>query len=515
MTERTPDQIIASLPDRLIDVPRRWADRSPDAAAVFAGDRCWSYADLASAIERARLALKEAGVRPGDRVVLVIENCFSAVCFFYAVTALDAWAVMANARFTAREIDVIRESADARLVVYTVDESEDAARHAERESAAFLEDAAFGRVAFGALNRTADTEPVERDPARQIAAMIFTSGTTGRPKGAMLSHRTMLYQSAIVSARREFGPGDCPYVVAPMVHIFGLAGMFLPVIYAGAALELAARFDVETVINALKRGHLTRLYGAPPMFAALLAHSVETGRPIEAPRLKEILAGGSPLDPDLRRGVEKAFGMTLGHGYASTEFSPIATSTVSEPANEGAAGRPPPGIDVMLVDQTGREVAPGEIGEVWCRGPCRMSGYYRDPEATAAVMRRDDWIAIGDLAYLDEDGQIHLVGRLKELIIRSGFNVYPAEVESVLNSHPTVLQTAVVGRTVPGNEEVIAFVQAAPGQEIDVEKLAQHASAGLAPYKRPARIIELDALPVGPTGKLSKVTMREMAAALD
>lgn len=512
---KTPEQILASLPNRLIEVPRRWADTAPDAPAVYVGDRHWSYRDLVLAVDRAQSALQDAGVRPGDRVVLVIENCFAAVCFFYAVTALDAWAVMANARFTPREIEVIRESADARLVIYTVDGSEDAARHAEGASATEYEDAAFGRVVFGPLGDAALTEPVESDPARQIAAMIYTSGTTGRPKGAMLSHQTMLYQSAIVSARRAFGPGDCPYVVAPMVHIFGLAGMFLPVMYAGAALELAARFSVGDVAAALKRGHLTRLYGAPPMFAALLAHSAETGRPIEAPRLKEILAGGSPLDTELRKGVEKAFGMTLGHGYASTEFSPIATSTVDEPANAGAAGRPPPGIEVMLVDETGKEVPRGEVGEVWCRGPCRMNGYYRDPEATAAITRPGGWIAIGDLAYFDDDGQIHIVGRLKEMIIRSGFNVYPAEVEGVLNSHPAVLQSAVVGRAVQGNEEVIAFVEAAPGHEIDIEELANHASDGLAPYKRPARIVPLDALPVGPTGKLSKITMREMAEALD
>ena len=184
-------------------------------------------------------------------------------------------------------------------------------------------------------------------------------------------------------------------------------------------------------------------------------------------------------------------------------------------ASPETAGRPPHGIDVKLVDETGKEVPRGDVGEVWCRGPCQMSGYYRDPEATAEITRPGGWIAIGDLAYLDEDDQIHIVGRLKEMIIRSGFNVYPAEVEGVLNSHPSVLQSAVVGRPVPGNEEVIAFVQAMPGHEIDVDAIASHASDGLAPYKRPARIVPLDALPVGPTGKLSKITLREMAETLD
>lgn len=486
---------------------------SRDWPAVALGGRVLgTYGELARRVACLAGALARThGLRPGERVAIVSKNCPEYLEAVYACWHAGLVAVPVNAKLHADEFKYILDNSGARAAFVSPDLS---------ASVGALEVAALEHVIeFGAPEhaRALRSEPLELTDRRpeDFAWLFYTSGTTGRPKGAMLSHQTMLCQSAIVSAWRDFGPGDCPYVVAPMVHIFGLAGMFLPVMYGGAALELAARFDVGNVVSALKRGHLTHLYGAPPMFAALLAHSVETGRPVEAPRLREILAGGSPLDPDLRKGVEKAFGMALGHGYASTEFSPIATSRVEEPANEGATGRPPDGIEVILVDEAGKEVPRGEVGEVWCRGPCRMSGYFRDPEATAEIMRPGGWIAIGDLAYLDEDGQIHIVGRLKEMIIRSGFNVYPAEVESVLNSHPTVLQSAVVGRPVPGNEEVIAFVQAAPGQEIEADVLADHASEGLAPYKRPARIVVLDALPVGPTGKLSKITMREMADALD
>ncbi|MEE8333438.1 MAG: class I adenylate-forming enzyme family protein [Alphaproteobacteria bacterium] len=510
--ERTSDEILASLPRRLIDALATRVAEAPAAPAIWQGARCWSYAQLAAGIEAARVRLAAAGVRPGDRVALVIENSVAAVAYVYAVTALDAWAVMINARFTAREIGIIRTSAGARLAVYSTGDSDAAARHADEAGAVSEESEHFGAVAIGPADPSAVPEPIV-ESAEQIGAMIFTSGTTGRPKGAMLSHRALLYQSAIVAERRAFGPGDCAYVVAPMVHVLGLAGMVLPLLYAGAAMELAARFDPETVLAELREGRLTHLYGAAPMIAALVGRA--GAGTITAPRLKEVLAGGAPIDPALRDTAARVFGMALGTGYAATEFTPISASTPANPSNPGAVGRPWHGMDFRLVDEAGDEVPQGEVGEVWCRGPNAMSGYYRDPDATAAIMRPGGWIAIGDLARLDEDGQIHLVGRLKDLIIRSGFNVYPAEVEGVLTGHSDVLIAAVVGRPVEGNEEVIAFVEPIPDHTLDTDDLATFAAERLAPYKKPARIVVLECVPVGPTGKIDKVALRERAAALD
>jgi long-chain acyl-CoA synthetase len=509
--ERTRDEILAALPRRLIDTVRRWAEATPDAQAVHHGARVWSFAELAAGIEAARARLAAAGVRPGDRVVLVIENGFAGLCLIHAVCALDAWAVLANARLSAREIGVIAEDSGARLTVFGTGESQAAAAHAAAAGAHPLVDEAFGAAALGPVNEAAVPEPVFEDPERQIAVMIFTSGSTGRPKGAMLSHRAVLYQCAIVSERRGFGPGDCPYVIAPMVHVLGLSGMVLPAHHAGAAVRLAARFDVEEVVAALKTGALTHLYGAPPMFAALVGWAARNGGRIEAPRLKEILAGGAPVDEELRAAAGRVFGMKLGAGYAATEFTPISASIPSRPANPGAAGHPWHGIELRIVDEAGNPLPQGEIGEVWCRGPNAMSGYYRDEEATAAAIRPGGWVATGDLARLDGDGQIHLVGRLKDIILRSGFTVYPAEIETVLNAHADVLQAAVVGRAVPGNEEAVAFVQPLPGAAPDPAELMAFAAARLAPYKRPARIVVLEALPVGPTGKLAKAELRERA----
>ena len=510
--DRFRAETLARLPSRIADIPMRRAEETPDAPAVHAGSKSWSYAELAAGIEDVAAALGKAGVRGGDRVLLAMENCFEALCAFYAIAALDAWAAMANARLSGREIDVAIDRADARFAVFTEGVSAEARAHAEARGAEALAGGRCDGLALAVVRPDAAPEPVEADPARQVAAMLFTSGTTGRPKGAMLTHRTVLYQGALVGAAR-FAPDDCPYVVAPFVHVLGLASLVVPLIHVGASFELAARFDPDAVLKGLAAGRLTHLYGAPPMFAALVGKAGVSGGAIPAPRLKQILTGGAPVDPALREAAERAFGMPLGTGYAATEFSPIATTPPGEKPNPGASGYPWPGIELRLVGPDGAEVADGAVGEVQCRGPNAMAGYFRDPEATAATIDPDGWVSIGDLARIDRDGQIHVVGRIKELIIRSGFNVYPPEVEAVLSGHPDVAQAAVVGRDVEGNEEVIAFVDPVPGRRIDTAAVAAHAAGQLAPYKRPSRIVALDALPIGATGKIDRIGLKERARA--
>jgi len=505
-------ETLAVLPSRLIEVPRKWAAETPDAPAVHFGDRLWTHGNILAGIEAAQALLSGIGVQAGDRVALVIENGVAGLCYFHAIAALDAWAVLANARLSSRELDVIFEDSGACFAIFGTGDSDAAAAHATERPAISVPSGHHADIAHLTLNADSPPEELFEDPAKQVAAMIFTSGSTGRPKGAMLSHRAILYQSAIVSYRRSFAPGDCPYVVAPMVHVLGLMGMVLPCLHVGAAIRLAARFDVAEVAEALGKGDLSHLYGPPPMFAALVAHAAKTGGRIDAPRLKEILVGGAPAAEELRAAASEALGMKIGAGYAATEFTPIAASVPADPVNPGAVGRPWPGIEFRIAGEDGNEQPQGEIGEVWCRGPNAMNGYYRDEAATSAVMKEGGWVAIGDLAYLDEDGQIHLVGRIKDIILRSGFTVYPAEIETVLCEHESVLQAAVVGRTVQDNEEIVAYFQPAPGADADAGGIMDFVRERVAPYKRPAELIAMDALPVGPTGKLDKEALRRMAA---
>lgn len=502
---------IETLPTRLTDVLRARVTDTPDAPVIFSGADTHSYADLGAGVDAAIPVLASAGVRAGDRVLLITENSFAGICLLYAIMALDAWAVLANTRLSPREIGVMSDRAQPRLIVLAAGETPES-HHLAPRGAVRHDVAAAGVFAIGPANDAVSPEAVPDRADEQVAVVIFTSGTTGVPKAAMLGHKSLVYQGAIVSDRRGFGPGVRPYLVAPIVHVLGLCAIFLPVVYGGGAVQLAARFDADFVMQGLRNHTLTHLYGAPPMISTLVDRARQEGDRLDVSGLKEMFGGGAPVDRELCDRVERTFGMKLSIGYAATECTPIAASTPAMPANPGAVGFPFYGMDVRVVGADGVPLPAGETGEIQCRGPNIMLGYYRDADATAAAIDADGWLSMGDLGFFDDDGQIHLVGRLKDLILRSGFSVYPAEIEAVLNTYPQVLQSAVVGRAVPGNEEVIAFVEPVSGADIDVETLAAYAAERLAPYKKPARIEVLAKLPVGATGKLLKTELRDIAA---
>jgi acyl-CoA synthetase (AMP-forming)/AMP-acid ligase II len=242
------------------------------------------------------------------------------------------------------------------------------------------------------------------------------------------------------------------------------------------------------------------------MYAKLLEYLEQKGRDLKAPTLRYMSSGGAPLDIDWKRRIEKRFGTALNNGYGLTEASPTVSQTlIHARRDDDSIGPALPWVEVRFVDPTsGQDVASGEPGELWVRGPNIMKGYYRDPAATATAVTADGWLKTGDLCRRDPDGALFLVGRCKELIIRSGFNVYPPEVETALNAHPLVTHCAVVGRTVPGNEEVIAFVEIIPGATLSEEDLKSFVHDRLAPYKRPQRIFIVSSMPASATGKIQK-----------
>jgi acyl-CoA synthetase (AMP-forming)/AMP-acid ligase II len=290
--------------------------------------------------------------------------------------------------------------------------------------------------------------------------------------------------------------------------------MFLGTTLYGGTLHLVPRFDPAGALRLLAEERLTVFQGVPAMFARLLEQADAERVPIAAPALRYASAGGSPLDLALKRRVEERFGVPLHNGYGLTELSPtVAQTRMDAPRLDDSVGPPIPGLELRVAGLGGEPLPPGAIGVLHVRGPTVMLGYYQDPAATAAVLSTDGWLDTGDLARIDSDGALFIVGRAKELIIRSGFNVYPEEVEAVLAAHPDVTLCAVVGRRAAcGNEEVVAFVQTRPGRAWDETALQAWAAGRLAPYKRPSRIVRLDALPASGTGKLQKAPLREEAA---
>lgn len=510
-------QPFADLPLRISDVVTRWAESSPHHRALEELSGVWTYKQLADAVHSTEQWLIDSGVRPGDRVMIVGENCRAFVAVLFAVAALDAWPVLVNARLSPSEVDAIREHSSARRVIYTTSTSHQTREHAKRHGAPIAEVASLGSIALGPLNQATEPESVDASVADRVAALIYTSGTTGFPKGVMLTHRNLLFLAAGSARIRSLRPEDHMYGILPISHAVGLSVVLLGTLLSGATLHLASRFDPVATLAALKKDRITVLLGAPAMFSLMVEYARLKGiRSLDLPALRIVASSSAPLDLALKLEVERLFGHVLHNGYGVTECSPtIAQTRPESPRTDISVGPVFPGVQIKLVGHNREPIPEGEIGELWVRGPNVMKGYYRAPEETAAVINREGWFNTRDLARM-QDGNLFITGRTKELIVRFGFNVYPVEVEAALNSHPAVARSAVIGRSIEGTEggeEVIAFVQLLADAKLSVAELEQYAAEHLAPYKRPSHIFFVSEMPLTPTGKIVKGELANLAIA--
>lgn len=469
---------------------------SPEAVAIIDFDgRLITYGSLSQEIQKLRKLLAFHGLRSGDRLALVTENCALFAATAFACSELDAWFVLVNARQSNEEIDAILAHSEARFALFATDVSDKAKAHAERLNGKKIAKLLCGNIVLS-KPKEVHQEPVDASN-NQTAAVLYTTGTTSTPKAVMLSHKNLLFNASASCKANSVTTQDRVLLVLPSTHIFGLATVFLQSVVAGATLQIMKRFDVAKVVDSLEDG-ITVFQGVPQMFAAIVDYLAAADRVLDASNLKVISAGGAPLDPALKKNVEEIFGLNLNNGYGISETAAgVCTTDRALHRDDSSVGPALDGV-TLKIDKPNKE----GIGEVWVHGDNVMNGYYRAPELTKAALTADGYFKTGDLAKMDADGSLHIVGRSKELIIRAGFNVYPPEVEAMLSKHPAISQASVIGRRHGSDEEIIAFIQCREAiSEPEIKKWLREKLVG---YKIPQRIIAVDHYPAAATGKILK-----------
>jgi len=390
---------------------------APDSIALIDFDGSgFTYGALDAAVREAMILLQQNGVQAGDRVIIICENCVAAVGFTLAASRLDAWAVPVNARQTAYELDRIIAHATPRVVVFTTAASPEANAHAKRLQAA-PHKGSYGELSLSTPHPS--LPETVRTGADQVAVMLYTTGT---PKGVMLTHGNMLFGASVSANLRKMTIGDKSYAALPMTHIFGLASVVMAGLLAGITVRLCNRFDTGALYRAITQEGITLLPAVPQMYAALMQFiESHPDSSLSGSKLRYISSGGAPLDPAWKQAVEGFFGLPLQNGYGMTETTAgVCATSTTDFTGDVSVGPPLPGVEVKIdsPDSDG-------IGEILTHGPHIMAGYFKDPDETAKVLSVDGWMHTGDMGYLDEIGRLHVSGRKKELIIRSGFNISP------------------------------------------------------------------------------------------
>ncbi len=478
-----------------------------DRVALISRSRPTTYGALRDQVAHLRGGLASVGVQSGDRVVLLCGNGRYFVLAYLATLGLGAVAVPLNPASPAPELEREIAKVGARVVVV-----EPAAAHAWRsirpESVptvttvvATEPDGIDGAMALADLLAADPVDVVEVD-ADHVAALMFTSGTAGSPRAAMLSHGNLLSNlQQGRSANVQIDGDDVVYGVLPLFHIFGLNVVLGLSLLRGATVVLVQRFDPSTALDTIRERGVTVVPGAPPLWLAFSHFDDAPADSFAGVRLA--LTGAARMPEEAMRRLKERFDLDVCEGYGLTEASPVVTSSAGMTTRYGSVGKVLDGIDVRLVDESGDDVVDGDSGEIWVKGPNVFLGYLDDPEQTAKVLTADGWLRTGDIATVDEDGYLYLVDRAKDLIIVSGFNVYPAEVEEVLGQHPGVAEVGVVGVPHPHHGEAVkAFVVPRPGTHLDEDQLIDWCSDHLARYKCPSKILFVDELPRNVSGKL-------------
>ena len=487
---------MATLATTLTDTATKHGDRP----AVRLDDFVLDYTGLLDAAQRVSALLRDRGVEPGDRVGLVLPNVPPFAMLFYGAVAAGAVVVPMNPLLKAREVQYYLEDSGAKIVFAWQDMADESRTAAERVG---IECVAVDPASFTDL--LGEHEPAEEIVDRadeDTVVLLYTSGTTGQPKGAELTQRNLLTNAALTAETLvELTPDDVVMGCLPLFHCFGLTCGLNAAVNVGACLTLLPRFDPKKALQIVQDHSVTVFEGVPTMYAAML--HVDDAESYDVSSLRTCISGGSAMPVEVMKSFEKTFGCIVLEGYGLSETSPVASFNQPDIERKpGSIGVPVRGVEMRVVDDNGNEVSGDEVGEIAIRGDNVMKGYWGREDATREAIR-DGWFHSGDMAKKDDEGYFYIVDRKKDLIIRGGYNVYPREVEEVLYGHEAVAEVAVVGIEHPElGEEVGAAVALKPDAEASEDELREFAKKELAAYKYPRQIWIVDELPKGPTGKI-------------
>lgn len=499
----------------LADLVRRAAAATPQKAAFRFREEVLTWAEINRRVDAVATGLRAWGLTVGDRVALLLGNTPDYVVAYFGVLRAGCVAVPINTSYTAGELTYLLNDSGTRMALCgRVAAPVVTALKADVPSLATVvvtdTAAVAGTATFDELLQPGG--PVEAVMGGEdLAVLMYTSGTSGRPKGAMLSHRALignLEQTARIEPK-AIDDSDVVLLVLPLFHIYGLNGGLGEVAYHGATGVLIERFEPVETLAEIRRHAVTTVLGAPPMFVAW-SMLPDVGEAFQTVRLA--ISGAAPLPPAVHRTMLESTGHHVFEGYGLTETAPVLTTTLtSEVPKPGSIGRPIPGVELRLLDDSRSEVDEDDPGEVVVRGVNLFSGYWPDrregPDA-------EGWLGTGDVAYADEDGDLFLVDRMRELILVSGFNVYPREVEDVLIKHPDIAEVAVIGMPHPyTGESVKALVRLAEGARLSAEDVIEFAALSLARFKCPTTVRFLSSFPHTATGRVAKGKLREAESA--
>jgi long-chain acyl-CoA synthetase len=500
----------------------------PDKVVVHAGAHSLTYSQLDAAASQLANGLRALGIRPGDKIALSCPNLAYFPIAYYAILKIAAVVVPLNILLKSPEIAYHLEDSDARAYLCF-------------EGSAELP---MGEEGFAAFNRVASCEhfflmtanpagpspnpdcktlvqlthghPAHAEIAQtgpdDTAVILYTSGTTGTPKGAELSHSNLAMNTMACIALTKLDSRDVQLIALPLFHTFGQTVQMNAVIACGAAMVLAQRFDPDAVLEAMARHGVTLFCGVPTMFIGLLnAPGAAERHDLKAiaQTLRLGVSGGAPMPVAVLRNFEQTFGVVILEGFGLSETSPVATfNHIDSERLPGSVGQAILGVEVAIVDDADRPLPDGEPGEIVVRGHNVMKGYYKRPDETAQAIR-NGWFHTGDIGRRDGNGNFFVVDRIKDMVIRGGFNVYPREIEEVLMTHPAIALVAVVGVPHPVHgEEIKAFVVPRLGHSIDPEALIAWCRERMAAYTYPRLVEVVESLPMTATGKILKRALR-------